>query len=385
MTKNTAEKFNAKSSTGTAIPEFIFLYKPVEGDRVEIILENLTSKTPLENRTLIESANITIQGNQKVGFTGPNGSGKSSLFRNIQGLTSDGSGKITRRLPQRNSDSHSSRERVFYASQEIRRTPKLLSGLLAFPYDEDTFTPEQYEEVLKKTELEHLLIHLPWNALKVENLLRFATPVLDYELRSYAGSITPSSAESFARAFKRKISKTLKMPDCLKDIATQEDREALVDAITGYVKEKLSSNPQGEQRSLTFPGFAARGVARKVAGNFETALDSWIIQGHRLTLSGGEQQKMVFARAFLQKDKADLFLLDEPTSALKGETAHELVGKLFEEIEDKTVIAIIHDESLLRHFTHHLQLGSDKKLTIKETGDNTPAPQAAKSDNKPQP
>jgi ATP-binding cassette subfamily B protein len=73
------------------------------------------------------------------------------------------------------------------------------------------------------------------------------------------------------------------------------------------------------------------------------------IVGERgVKLSGGQRQRVAIARAFL-KD-APLLLLDEATSALDGESEEAIREALSRLMTGRTVIAIAHRLSTLRHF-----------------------------------
>jgi cell division transport system ATP-binding protein len=67
-------------------------------------------------------------------------------------------------------------------------------------------------------------------------------------------------------------------------------------------------------------------------------------------LSGGEQQRVVIARALL--NEPEVILADEPTGNLDTETAQEIVGLLYEISKTgRAVIIATHDFHLFEHFT----------------------------------
>jgi ATP-binding cassette subfamily B protein len=103
--------------------------------------------------------------------------------------------------------------------------------------------------------------------------------------------------------------------------------------------------PDASDREVLDAALAAR------CGDFLEALPGGLetIVGERgVKLSGGQRQRIAIARAFL-KD-APLLLLDEATSALDGdseEAIREALGRL---LRGRTVIAIAHRLSTVRHF-----------------------------------
>jgi ATP-binding cassette, subfamily C, bacterial LapB len=64
------------------------------------------------------------------------------------------------------------------------------------------------------------------------------------------------------------------------------------------------------------------------------------------SLSGGQRQSIALARALAGRPK--VVLLDEPTSAMDGQTETALIQRLEEELKDRTVLVITHRPPLLR-------------------------------------
>jgi iron complex transport system ATP-binding protein len=106
-------------------------------------------------------------------------------------------------------------------------------------------------------------------------------------------------------------------------------------------------------------GYLAREGSRdlEIADAALRRLDLVELAGRRLgTLSGGEQQRAVLARAFAQQ--APILLLDEPTNALdvgRGQQALELVDLLRRE-GGLTVLAAMHDLTLAGQYADRLLL-----------------------------
>jgi len=96
---------------------------------------------------------------------------------------------------------------------------------------------------------------------------------------------------------------------------------------------------------------------REIADAALVRLDLVELAGRRLgTLSGGEQQRAVLARAVAQR--APILLLDEPTNALdvgRGQQALELVDALRHEV-GLTVLAAMHDLTLAGQYADRLLL-----------------------------
>ena len=89
------------------------------------------------------------------------------------------------------------------------------------------------------------------------------------------------------------------------------------------------------------------------------------------TLSGGEFQRVLLARALTQETK--IILLDEPTSALDLNHALDLMKKVKENVIEKnlTAVAVLHDLNLAAIFCDELVMLKDGKVFAQGTPKET--------------
>jgi zinc/manganese transport system ATP-binding protein len=93
------------------------------------------------------------------------------------------------------------------------------------------------------------------------------------------------------------------------------------------------------------------GIGRKECDQVEAAIATVGLTGFEDrpigTLSGGQMQRMLFARLLLQN--ARLIVLDEPFSAIDAKTAADLLALVHKwHSEQRTVLAAMHDLDLVR-------------------------------------
>lgn len=74
--------------------------------------------------------------------------------------------------------------------------------------------------------------------------------------------------------------------------------------------------------------------------------------------SGGQTQRLAFARALYQK--RDILFLDEATSALNEEVEIKIIDNLLNKYREKTILAIVHKESIANRFDKILRLEGGK-------------------------
>ena len=82
-----------------------------------------------------------------------------------------------------------------------------------------------------------------------------------------------------------------------------------------------------------------------LAEGYETQLGRWFNRGQEL--SGGQWQRIALARAFM-REKAEIFVLDEPTSSMDAETEIQVFRRFRALTRDKIVILISHRFSTVR-------------------------------------
>lgn len=356
---NTADTTKTFSqSARPPIPEYVYVYNHT-GDHVEVKFENVTIETP-DGDVLIDDINFTLKDSERAGFTGPNGGGKSSIFRTMGELTSYGKGRIHITLPEG--------KRMMNVSQEMRKAPTTLAGMMSYRHDPSNYTHEEYETCLDEAGLPQLKVQLPWNAAKPDTLFPMYKEALDSEIKKYAENISRDTAEKIKVALIDALSKAeIGVPGTIADYFTPEYQDSLKQRIIKYAQEKFDNIAEKQEgKTALFPGHWGRKIARNALSGGSNSIQNWLFMGHKMPLSGGQAEQLGFARLFLQADEVALFLLDEVTSALKEDKADELYTKLFSKAKGATAIGIIHNTALLKHYTHHLELGTDKRMVLKD-------------------
>ena len=135
----------------------------------------------------------------------------------------------------------------------------------------------------------------------------------------------------------------------------------------------------GLQGAGLFGGIGAAGRARVFAAIAAVGLSGF--ERRQIgTLSGGQMQRLLFARLLLQD--APLILLDEPFNAVDGRTVEDLLALIAGwHKEGRTILAVLHDFELVRaHFPHTLLLAREM-VAWGETGAVLSAPNLVRARN----
>ena len=100
---------------------------------------------------------------------------------------------------------------------------------------------------------------------------------------------------------------------------------------------------------------AKKGMAdefvRDLPSGYKTQLGTWFKDGKEL--SGGQWQKVALSRAFM-RSKADILILDEPTSSMDSSTEASILERLSDYLADRTMVVVTHRNTLLNLVTRVL-------------------------------
>ncbi len=106
----------------------------------QIIIDQLSIERPQQSETIFNEISLTFNEKENTIIAGPSGAGKSTLFKSIAGIWQHGHGQIS--LPQH--------DLIYFLSQKPTIPKASLKQVLSFPLPQETYTDEQYKNVLKK-------------------------------------------------------------------------------------------------------------------------------------------------------------------------------------------------------------------------------------------
>jgi putative ATP-binding cassette transporter len=118
------------------------------------------------------------------------------------------------------------------------------------------------------------------------------------------------------------------------------------------------------RHAVSYPGDVALHSESEVRSALEAvglqhlAVDLERSENWAQVLSGGEQQRVAFARALL--NKPDWLFLDEATASLPEDAQDALYRLLTERLPQTTLVSIGHRASLAAHHARHLQWSGEK-------------------------
>lgn len=143
---------------------------------------------------------------------------------------------------------------------------------------------------------------------------------------------------------------------CQSHIAFLEQRPFI---FAGNIKDNLLLGTENSPLEKMESAMNQAQIADRISQmpeSYNTVLDE------RTPLSGGEKQRLALARCFMRDN--DVFLLDEPTSAMNAELASDILDSLQKEYPDATKIIITHDSALLRYADTVIRLKSGRVASV---------------------
>lgn len=206
------------------------------------------------------------------------------------------------------------------------------------------------------------------------------------EYASTKGRILPMTAikaDYMAACFGRGLSRSLKAymankdtDDKSREIYINKAQSAyLAQTLTATMRESLHKNISNATLSRAFNAatwplsvgtlhMKATGFARQLTHRLALFMDKNIVRGDmfKMQLSGGQRQKLMFARILLHKP--DVLVLDEITAALDVKTGEKLYKLMLDRLpKDTTVISIAHNPHIKKYHTLHAHL-DNKTITL---------------------
>lgn len=195
--------------------------------------------------------------------------------------------------------------------------------------------------------------------------------------------MTSAKADYMASRFGNGLTRALKAYMANKD-TDDKSREIyinkaqaayLAQALTKTMRESLHNNISNATLSQAFNAVSwplsvgtlhmkATGFAQQLTHRLALFMDKNIVRGDmfKMQLSGGQRQKLMFARILLHKP--DVLVLDEITAALDVQTGEKLYKLMLDRLpKDTTVISIAHNPHIKKYHTLHAHL-DNKTITL---------------------
>lgn len=158
---------------------------------------------------------------------------------------------------------------------------------------------------------------------------------------------------------------------------SESDLSAIRNEQIGFVFQSFQLIPtltalENVMVPLELRGLAYKGVEKQAIDLLDKVGLKDRITHYPTQLSGGEQQRVGLARAFIHKP--DVLFADEPTGNLDGDTGSQIEDLLFELNKDEgtTLIIVTHDRELASKCNRIIELKSgaiisDTKSPVEET------------------
>lgn len=146
------------------------------------------------------------------------------------------------------------------------------------------------------------------------------------------------------------------------------DRTGVAGKLTALFTNTVSADLDQGVNLLRTPllNRSAKKVASFLEGSAAFYLAREVVNGDALSkrLSGGEQQRVAFARALLHHP--DILILDEVSSALDKEAGITLYNEIMDHLPDCIIISVAHNMHIVQHHKLHGKL-ENKTLNVKPT------------------